>query len=153
LVVSVTVANPPGPAIVRYTYDLRGRKLTASDPDMGNWSYSYDAFGALASQTDAKSQTVTMAYDALGRMVSRTEPDMVSAWTYGTSAANHNIDKLIKATCATGANGNACGPSYARTYNYDSLARPSKLTVSVGSVNYVTTTAYDAVTGNLPELR
>jgi RHS repeat-associated protein len=149
----LTVANPPGPAIVRYTYDLRGRKLTAADPDMGLWSYSYDAFGALASQTDAKAQTVTMAYDTLGRMVSRTEPDMVSAWTYGTSVTAHNIDKLTKATCSAGAGGNACGPSYARSYFFDSLARPSQLTVAVGGVNYKTTTAYDTITGKPSQVR
>ena len=47
----MTTANPPGPAIVHNTYDLRGRKLTTTDPDMGAWSYSYDAFGSLAQQT------------------------------------------------------------------------------------------------------
>ncbi|MBY3109594.1 RHS repeat protein [Rhizobium laguerreae] len=25
-----------------YTYDLLGNRLTASDPDLGNWSYAYD---------------------------------------------------------------------------------------------------------------
>jgi YD repeat-containing protein len=95
----MTLANPPGPAVVHNSYDLRGRKLTTIDPDMGSWSYGYDAFGALATQTDAKHQTVVLSYDALGRMVSRTEPDMVSTWLYGTSAANDNIDRLIKTTC------------------------------------------------------
>jgi RHS repeat-associated protein len=149
----MTQANPPGAAIVHYTYDLRGRKLTAVDSDMGSWSYTYDAFGALYTQTDAKAQTATMAYDILGRMTGRTEPDMVSAWIYGTSATSHNIDKLQKATCVAGGSGNACGPSYTRTYFFDSLARPSKLTISVGGTNYFTTTAYDTITGKPSQVR
>ncbi|HEY2070573.1 MAG TPA: FG-GAP-like repeat-containing protein, partial [Rhizomicrobium sp.] len=80
----MTTANPPGAAIVHFTYDLRGRKLSTGDSDMGNWSYTYDAFGSLATQTDAKGQVSTMAYDTLGRLVSRTEPDMSASWAYGS---------------------------------------------------------------------
>ena len=36
------------------TYDKAGRKLTMSDPDMGNWNYSYNALGNLTTQTDAR---------------------------------------------------------------------------------------------------
>ncbi len=145
----MTTANPPGTAIVRYTYDLRGRKLSASDSDMGTWTYSYDAFGALASQTDAKGQTSTMAYDALGRLVSRSEPDMVSSWSYGTSAAHHNIDQLLSASC-TGA---ACVSGYTRSYLYDSLARLARTTIAVNGASYYTIPTYDPVTGKLASLR
>ncbi len=100
--------SPPGGGTITNTYDLRGRKTSAVDPDMGTWSYAYDAFGELYSQTDAKLQTVAMVYDILGRMLSRTQPDLSAAWSYGTSAANHNIDKLVSASCT----GTACGPSY-----------------------------------------
>ncbi len=145
----MTTANPPGTAIVRYTYDLRGRKLSASDSDMGTWTYSYDAFGALATQTDAKGQTSTMAYDLLGRLVSRAEPDMVSSWSYGTSASHHNIDQLSSASC-TGA---ACASGYTRSYLYDSLARLARTTIAVNGASYYTIPTYDPTTGKLASLR
>jgi RHS repeat-associated protein len=150
----MSTANPPGPAITHNTYDLRGRKLTASDPDMGLWSYSYDAFGELASQTDALGHVTAMAYDALGRLVSRVEPDMSASWTYGTSAASHNIDKLIAASCGAGASGNVCASGgYGRAYLYDTYGRPSKLTITIGSSSYYTTTAYDLTTGQKSAVR
>ncbi len=145
----MTTANPPGTAIVRYTYDLRGRKLSAADSDMGTWSYSYDAFGALATQTDAKAQVSTMAYDPLGRLVSRAEPDMVSSWSYGTSASHHNIDQLLSASC-TGA---ACVSGYTRSYLYDSLARLARTTIAVNGASYYTIPTYDPATGKLASLR
>jgi RHS repeat-associated protein len=147
----MTTVHPPGavPITVTYTYDLRGRKISAADPDMGTWSYSYDAFGALYQQTDAKSQTSTMAYDALGRLVSRSEPDMASVWAYGTTLSHHNIDKLLTATCT----GSACGTGYTRSYLYDALARQTRVTVAVNGLSYYTNTAYDTVTGKISSVR
>jgi RHS repeat-associated protein len=146
-------ANPPGAYILRNTYDLRGRKLSAADSDMGLWHYSTDAFGSLYQQTDAKSQTSTMGYDPLGRLVARTEADMVSAWAYGTSAASHNIDQLVSASCTSGASGNACGPGYSRAYAYDGVGRPSQLTLSTGGINYHSISTYDPTTGQLASAR
>src|ERR1700689_1392605 len=145
----LTTANPPGPAIVHFTYDLRGRKTFTSDSDMGLWTYSYDAFGSLATQTDAKGQVSTLAYDLLGRLVSRTEPDMSATWTYGTSATKHNIDKPLSASC-TGA---ACPSGYNRSYLYDSLARLVRTTVALGTSSYYTIPTYDPLSGKLASLR
>ena len=78
--------------MVTATYDMRGRKIASSDPDLGAWSYSYDTLGELVSQTDAKSQTTTFAYDKLGRQVQRVEPDMTSRWVY--DSAPKGIGKL-----------------------------------------------------------
>src|SRR5262249_13770908 len=35
-------------------YDLRGRKRSSTDPDMGAWTYEYNGFGELEWQRDAK---------------------------------------------------------------------------------------------------
>jgi RHS repeat-associated protein len=121
------------------TYDLRGRKLTMADPDMGNWQYFYNALGELIRQTDAKNQTTTMVYDKLGRMTRRTEPDLVSNWYHdtldGTSGGAHcgsgsvtSKGKLCKVTSDNG---------YQRTHGYDTLGRPSSLTVTVDTSHQV----------------
>jgi RHS repeat-associated protein len=52
-------------------YDLAGRKIAMSDPDMGAWTYSYDAAGNLKTQTDARGITTTLQYDALQRLTSK----------------------------------------------------------------------------------
>jgi RHS repeat-associated protein len=134
------------------------RKTQSVDPDMGTWTYAYDSFGELVRQVDPKESAngtaSTSAYDVLGRMISRTEPDMVSTWTYGTTAASHNVGKLITETCAAGASGNACASTgYSRAYQYDGLSRQSRLTVTLGTANYFTTTAYDTGSGKITDTR
>ncbi len=53
------------------TYDLAGRKLSMSDPDMGNWAYAYDALGNLTLQKDARGQRICLYYDDLNRLVGK----------------------------------------------------------------------------------
>ena len=40
----MSCADPAG-NVVRNVFDIRGRKTSSSDPDMGAWSYAYDGFG------------------------------------------------------------------------------------------------------------
>lgn len=107
-------------------YDLRGRKKTMSDPDMGaGWTYSYNAFGELIQQTDAKGQTTSLTYDdALGRLTKRTEPDLTTQFVYGNAAPN--IGKLVQTYTDNG---------YCRAHTYDSLGRPWKTTVQTGGAS------------------
>ena len=68
--------------VTALAYDLRGRKTTLVDTDMGTWAYVFDALGQLIKQTDAKAQLTTLAYDKLGRTVNRAEADLISKWYY-----------------------------------------------------------------------
>ncbi len=123
------------------TYDLRGRKLTLVDPDMGSWSYGYNAFSDLTSQTDAKSQSTTLVYDLLARLTQRVEVGLTSNWVYDTAA--HGVGSLASACtgpgCTTPANS-----TYFRAYTYDSLSRPSTVTLTIGGANYPYTTTYNS---------
>ncbi len=118
--------------VTTLTNDLRGRKTTMVDPDMGTWSYFYNALGELIRQTDAKGQIATMAYDLLGRMTNRSELDLVSTWTYDNCIKG--IGKLCQASANNG---------YSRTQSYDSLGRPVTLNASIDTAYSVTTT-YDS---------
>ncbi|MBD9624014.1 hypothetical protein IB279_13785 [Ensifer sp. ENS06] len=60
-----------GGAIWNYSYDLRGNRLTASDPDLGNWTYVYDGADRLISQTDARGAITTLSYDQMGRPLTK----------------------------------------------------------------------------------
>jgi RHS repeat-associated protein len=71
-------------ARTRYTYDVRGRKLTvavasfSSDPNLATdlvTTLAYDADGNMISETDPSGLVTTYDYDALGRLVRSTDPD------------------------------------------------------------------------------
>jgi YD repeat-containing protein len=47
------VTDPQG-AVFSYSYDMRGLRTAASDPDLGAWSFVYDLDGRLISRTDAR---------------------------------------------------------------------------------------------------
>ncbi len=66
------VRPPPMPP-TNIAYDLRGHKLSITDPDLGTWRYTYDANGNLQSQTDARGVQVWFSYDGLNRLLTRRE--------------------------------------------------------------------------------
>jgi RHS repeat-associated protein len=114
-------------------YDLLGRKIKTTDPDLGEWYYTYNGFGDLLTQKDAKSQTTTMTYDVLGRMTTKTDSVTggTAEWVYDVAVpgSNAGIGKLsamvsapdpnLKLPCTilntTQTSGNRAGRSY--TYN------------------------------------
>jgi RHS repeat-associated protein len=79
-------------------YDLRGRRITADDPDAGITTMTYDPAGQLVSTTDARGQTIVNSYDALGRQTVRRDGDgtLLAEWQYDTAIGGIGI--LAKAT-------------------------------------------------------
>ena len=57
--------------------------------------------------------------DPLGRLVSRTEPEGISTFTWGASAASRNIGRLVSKTA----------PGYGESYAYDAVGRPASRTI------------------------
>jgi RHS repeat-associated protein len=127
---NLTVTNAGG-VYTSLGYDLRGRKISMSDPDMGDWSYAYDALSQLKRQTDAKNQVTTMAYDKLGRMLNRSETGLVSTWTY--DACTKGVGKLCQAASDNG---------YSRTLTYDSLGRVASIATFMDAT-YTISYGYD----------
>ncbi|MBI3886999.1 MAG: VCBS repeat-containing protein [Opitutae bacterium] len=134
---NLTGTNAAGVA-TSLAYDLRGRKLSMADPDMGSWLYRYNAFGELIWQRDAKGQIVTLAYDSLGRLTSRVETEGTTTWTYDTAANGAGTWK--------GKLGSLSAPGgYVETYAYDSLGRPSSVSRTIDGLPYTFSTTYDSV--------
>ncbi|GAA1287985.1 RHS repeat-associated core domain-containing protein [Saccharothrix xinjiangensis] len=70
----------------RNSYDLRGRKVLAEDPDRGRTTMGYDDAGQLVSTTDARGATLTNTYDELGRKRSTRHGGVVLAeWAFDTA--------------------------------------------------------------------
>ena len=145
----VSTTDPLG-NVVSNTFDIRGNKVASNDPDMGRWTYSYNVLSELTSQTDAKSQTTSLTYDILGRPLTRTEPSLYSAWTYGTSAGNHNIGKVIQAeACPT----SACSTYISnKTYVFDSYGRQSQYILETPSDYFGYGTAYNTTNGQIASI-
>lgn len=146
----LTVTDPNGNVITN-TFDIRGNKTVSVDPDMGRWTYAYDVLAELTSQTDAKSQTTTLAYDVLGRALTRTDNGLYSAWTYGTSAANHNVGQVIEAkACPT----SACSSIDSdKTYLFDGVGRQSQYTLQTPTDYYAYATTYNSSNGQIASVR
>lgn len=125
--------------VIEQTYDIRGRKKTMKDPDMGSWSYTYNAFGELISQRDAKNQTTTFVYDKLGRVKTRTEPDLTSQFEYDTGTKA--VGKLTRSWISSG---------YCRMHTYDSLGRPDVTKVGYGGASACTAPTDPLVAGSKP---
>ncbi len=130
-----------------YDYGLGAFQRTTSDIDRGAWSFTYDALGELTDYSDAKSQNFSYSpYDPLGRPTTRTEPDLTTTWTWGNTAANHNIGALQSVT-ATG------GSTYTEAYAFDSAGRLTQLKVTpspIGAQDF--DLSYDSTTGLLATL-
>jgi RHS repeat-associated protein len=121
-----------GGVVATFVNDLRGRKKSMSDPDMGNWTYDYNALSEMIRRTDLKNNVTTMGYDPLGRMKTRSEPDLNSTWTYDSCA--NGMGKLCQATADN---------LYVRTHGYDNLGRPISITSTIDTT-YNVTTSYDS---------
>ncbi|MCQ8895616.1 hypothetical protein NQT62_04060 [Limnobacter humi] len=103
-----------------FTYDLRGRKLSMTEPTQGTWLYRYNALGELRLQQNSKGQLTTTAYDQAGRPIERREADLISTWVYDTqqsacaAAPSTAKGKPTRVYTSTG---------YERIHCYDSLGR------------------------------
>ena len=121
-----------GGVVTTMAYDIRGRKISMVDPNMGAWIYDHNALGELVSQTDAENQSVTLEYDTLGRLKRRVEAEGTTEWVYDTAAKG--IGKLQSVT-APG--------DYFKVQGYDNLGRPSATTTTIDGVNYTSSVTYD----------
>lgn len=121
---------------VAMNYDIRGRKTSMVDPDMGTWTYEYNAAGELVKQTDATNNVVTMTYDILGRLRTRSSTsEGTTTWTYDT--AEKGVGKLARID-----NPNT---GYSRVMSYDALGRPNAVTSTIDGVAYNVSNSYDSL--------
>ncbi|MER7274595.1 RHS repeat-associated core domain-containing protein [Dactylosporangium sp. NPDC000244] len=110
----------------KYTYDLRGRKVTDVDPDKGTSTYTYDNADQLLTTTDAQGNTLAYTYDALGRKTAE-----YSGSTSGTKLADWTYDTLAKGQ-PTASTRYVGGAAYSTTVtNYDTRYRPLGTSVTI----------------------
>jgi hypothetical protein len=124
--------------------------------DLGSRSFTYNALGEMTSWSDAKGQSFSATYDALSRPLTRSEAKTFTQWTWGASAAAHNVGRLQSVCMGEGiTNPTDCttSPGYAETEVYEGLSRLSQRTITLpaeGTHTYGF--AYHANTGLLDTL-
>jgi len=128
-----------------YEYGAKPFQRTTGHTDLGNRSYTYDALGELTSYSDAKGQSFSMFYDALSRPTQRTEPDLVTTWTWGNTAASFNIGRLFSVSAQNASNG-----TYSEGFTYDNKAHLTNRSITIPSDGtYAYDFAYNSTTGLL----
>jgi len=93
----------------RAAYDVRGFRTSLADPDAGGSAFTYFPTGEIKTQTNARGQVTSFAYDKLSRPLQRAEPEGVTTWTWGTSAASRNVGTLAAIS----------SPGFQESYQYD----------------------------------
>ncbi|WP_229848700.1 RHS repeat-associated core domain-containing protein [Kitasatospora griseola] len=140
----------PAGTVWTWTYDQLGRQVKAVDPDSGTSVMAYNSRGELASTTDGRGNTVANVYDNLSRVTethegSVTGPLLTSqVWdpvnNKGQVASNSRFSTVGGKTY-----------EYKTTYAlFDTMARPTRTTVTIPSVpgqealagNYISGTIY-----------
>ncbi|MFJ4670190.1 polymorphic toxin-type HINT domain-containing protein [Kitasatospora purpeofusca] len=140
-----------------YEYDLRGRQVSASDPDTGVTRTYYNVDSQIDHTTDANGNTLAYSYDLLGRKTgmytgSVAPANQLAGWTYDTLAKG-------KSTSSTRFVGGAAGAAYTKgVTGYDTAYRPLGTSVTIPKVDgvegalagtYTTTSSYTSVLGAL----
>jgi len=118
--------------VVSAAYDVRGRQITLNDPDSGNHSYEWSAFGDLAAEQNGNIH-IQYQRDTLGRIEAVKDTDGTA--TFCWDAALHGIGKISNTRSTDG---------ITTAYLYDSKARISTATWTVGHSKYRFGLSYDS---------
>ncbi|MEU6233589.1 RHS repeat-associated core domain-containing protein [Kitasatospora sp. NPDC047058] len=145
-----------------YTYDLRGRQVSASDPDTGTTRTFYNPDSQIDHTTDANGTTLAYTYDLLGRKTglyngSVAPANQLASWAYDT-LLNGNVVKG-QPTSSTRYVGGADGAKYVKSVtDYDIAYRPlgTSVTIPAGEKalagTYTTTNSYNPILGTVDRI-
>ncbi|MFC1800567.1 FG-GAP-like repeat-containing protein, partial [Nanoarchaeota archaeon] len=113
-----------------FGYDTLGRKISMSDPDLGNWSYSYDNNGNLISQTDSRGEVIFLTYDGLNRVLFKDSDEVDITFSYDKDYYG-TLSSIVMDTVVF-------------NYTYDERLRVAKETKFVEGVSFDTEFLYDS---------
>ncbi len=124
------------------SYDLGGRKLTLSDPDMGAWAYTYDPLGNLVTQSDGRGCLATLSYDGDDRLTGKSYSGTCSStpgvtYQYDAYVTGSNYGRGLR-TGMSDASGSA-------SWKYDTRGRLTEEVKTIsGSGSFKTQWGYNA---------
>lgn len=119
------------------SYDILGRRTGLLDRASGLWLYEYFPLGEVKRQVNGRGQVTTYTWDRLGRPLTRTEPEGLTTWTWGSSAAEHNVGALQSVQ----------GPNVGERYAYDDYARLSSVVRNLQAMELAQAYTHDPESG------
>lgn len=137
-----SVTDPAAAHSWSWTYDLRGRVTSASDPDTGVTDTYYTKDGQVDHTVDARGDSLGYTYDLLGRKIGEYQAPPGQAlntgdpttqalgWSYDAAAKGYpdSASRYIPAPGGTGAN----GPAFTfATSGYTTAYQPTGTTVTI----------------------
>jgi RHS repeat-associated protein len=111
-----------------YGFDLRGRQVTASDPDKGTTTTTYDDAGQVTAVTDARGETLANVYDSLGRRIQLRDDT-----TTGTLRASWVYDTLVKGEATSSTRYDGASAYTVAVTGYNDAYQPLGQTVTIPS--------------------
>jgi RHS repeat-associated protein len=137
-----------------YDYGLGAFQRTSTELSSGSRTATFNALGELVGYTDAEGQSFALTYDALSRPTTRrdgvtgpTAQETKTTWTWGTSAAAHNIGQIQNVTTES------VDGTYTEVFTFDGQARPASRAITIPSQGTFTYNfAYSPETGLLQTL-
>lgn len=144
----VRVTDSLGNTLQTLRYNERGMKIEQLDMDSGRHVYVPNALGELESYTSPKGHKFSFVLDQLGRVRSRIEPAGNTLFTWGTSAADKNIGRLVSVKrnndvyIYSNFSYDAFGRLASRTFSTRSDTSPGTYKYSYNSAGLVDTLTY-----------
>ncbi|MFS1523915.1 RHS repeat-associated core domain-containing protein [Microbulbifer sp. 2304DJ12-6] len=124
-------------------YNALGQKDWVDDPNMGSKSFTYTGFGEVETEIDGNLDITSFTYDCLGRMDSRSVNGTEEArWIYDSATNGKGLPARESRSDA----------NYARSYSYDALSRPYKVTTTIDGEDFATYSHFDSHYGRLKGL-
>ncbi|MCD9875371.1 RHS repeat-associated core domain-containing protein [Streptomyces sp. NR30] len=141
----LTLTGPDG-AQWSYKYDLLGRQISATDPDLGTTTTTYTNLDQTDTTTDNRGSQLLYGYDVLGRrtdqwQTSKTDANKLAHWDYDTLAKGQLDDSISYV-------GGTTGSAYTRKVTaYDNLYHATGTQLTLPSSDPLVTSG--AVTSTL----
>ncbi|KAF0810948.1 RHS repeat-associated core domain [Alcanivorax sp. S71-1-4] len=158
---NLTRIDLPDQVQVENTYDVLGRRLTSSDPNIGNWQYAYDGAGRIALQENGSGRRVCFAYDQIGRMVARVDDYLASSSWSAAKASALNQCAGQAATTSWSYDQPAKGVGrlallqdingYSEEPFYDAFGRVLSVDIEYDGLALTSGSVYDGATGRLTQ--
>ena len=130
-----TFTDPTG-LVTTCRYDLAGRKISMTDPDMGTLQFGYDANNNLVSSQDALGDTITKTFDPLNRLSATHYPTGASdTFYYDETGHGYSLGRFTHAVYST--NGN-------ESFTYDLRGRVTQDTITIVGQTRTKSYSYDS---------
>ncbi|MCF6299716.1 MAG: hypothetical protein L3J52_01120 [Proteobacteria bacterium] len=119
--------------LIENEYDIRGRKISSDDVDLGFSQMYYNALGEVVESIDSESNSIKTYFDVLGRNYQAESWNNNTLLTRNNNSYSPNSGVLVAESKQTFAD----GITFTKAHSYDTYNRPIGTDVSFTDINNV----------------